>query len=252
MTQSNKENIDCLKIYFERPIEINQSILIFQPSVGAIIDFGETEFYSMLYNFIGNTTMFRLSLWKNGIDWNKITDYELFCATVLNYTSKDTHLLFGDLDFSKFRLIPLKENDQEKIVLFNEEQMAYIDEEIYLKIAKALRTMFNFTPKNEFARGRLTKEAIIWEDEQNYIKREKEGETSFLLPLISGCLNHPGFKYKKKELEEVGIYEFMDAVQRLQMYESSTALLKGIYSGFVDASKIDKEEFNFMRDKTSH
>ena len=52
---------------------------------------------------------------------------------------------------------------------------------------------------------------------------------STLLPLISTCLNHPGFKYKKNELREVGIVEFMDSVQRLQVYESSTALLKGIY-----------------------
>ena len=40
----------------------------------------------------------------------------------------------------------------------------------------------------------------------------------------------------------------MDSVQRLQVYESSTALLKGAYSGFVDTSKINKDDFNFMRE----
>jgi hypothetical protein len=40
----------------------------------------------------------------------------------------------------------------------------------------------------------------------------------------------------------------MDSVQRLQIYENSTALLKGSMSGFVDTSKIDKDEFNFMRE----
>jgi len=40
----------------------------------------------------------------------------------------------------------------------------------------------------------------------------------------------------------------MDSVQRLQIYESSTALMKGMYSGFLDTSKINKEELNFMRD----
>lgn len=250
MTDSDDFKIDRVKLYFERPIEINQSILINQPTVGSIIDFGEDEFYSMLYKFIGNTTMFRLSLWKNGIDWNQITDYELFWATVVKFTPKDTRLLFGDLDFSKFKALPIQDGDTQKVVLYNAEQMALIDEDIYKKIATALRIMFNFTPKNEFARGRLTKEAIIWEDEENAKKREKEGDTSFLLPIISGCLNHPGFKYKKKELEEVGIYEFMDAAQQIQVYESATALLKGAYSGFVDTSKINKEEFNFMRDKS--
>lgn len=251
MTNSlQKFKVDPLKLYFERPIEINQSIIISQPTVGQIIDFGEEDFYSILYRFMGNTTMFRLSLWKASIDWNDITDYELFYATVFKYTPKDTYLLFGDLDFSKFKPLSILEDGKEKIVFFNEEQRAYIDEEIYKDIVTALRTMFNFTPKNEFARGRLTKEAIIWEDEENLKRKEREGSSSFLLPLISGCLNHPGFKYKKKELEEVGIYEFMDSVQQLQTYESATALLKGIYSGFVDASKIDKEEFNFMRDKS--
>ena len=42
----------------------------------------------------------------------------------------------------------------------------------------------------------------------------------------------------------------MDSVKRLQVYESSTALLKGVFSGFVDTSKIDKEEFDFMRQIT--
>jgi len=43
----------------------------------------------------------------------------------------------------------------------------------------------------------------------------------------------------------------MDSVQRLQVYETSTALLKGSYSGFIDTSKINKDEFNFMRDLDS-
>lgn len=111
--------------------------------------------------------------------------------------------------------------------------------------------MFNIFPKTEKARGKATKEALIWEDQQNYDLHKNDTYKSTLLPLISSCLNHPGFKYKKNELKEVGIVEFMDSVQRLQVYESSTALLKGIYSGFIDASKINKDDLNFMRDLSS-
>lgn len=239
---------DPTQLYFERPIVINQSLIIHQPSVGNIIDFGEEQFYKMLYIFVGNTTMFRLSLWKSGIDWNKLSDYELFCGTVTSLKPSDTFLLFGDLNFSQFKPQEIKVEEKEQIVLINEKQMIYIDEDIYNQIAYNLRTMFNFFPKNEFARGRLTKEAMIWEEEENLKMQQKQGYRPFLLSLISGCLNHPGFKYKKKELEDVGIFEFMDSVQRLQIYESATALLKGVYSGFVDASKIDKKEFDFMRE----
>lgn len=58
----------------------------------------------------------------------------------------------------------------------------------------------------------------------------------------------PGFKYKKNELKEVGIVEFMDSVQRISTIVSATALLQGSYSGMVDTSKIPKEQFNWLRD----
>lgn len=93
---------------------------------------------------------------------------------------------------------------------------------------------------------------MIWEDEeqekiQKQKNKDKELEHSFLLPMISALVNHPGFKYKTNELKEINIYQFMDSVKRLQIYENSTALLKGSYSGMVDTSKIDKKQFDWMR-----
>ena len=62
-------------------------------------------------------------------------------------------------------------------------------------------------------------------------------------------VNHHGFKYKLNELKEVGIFQFMDSVKRLQTYESVTALMKGMYSGFIDTSKINvQKELNWLKD----
>ncbi len=66
--------------------------------------------------------------------------------------------------------------------------------------------------------------------------------------IISALVNHPGFKYKLSELKEVNVAEFYDSVKRLQVYEQSTALLKGMYSGMIDGSKIKSEDYNFMRE----
>ena len=133
-------------------------------------------------------------------------------------------------------------------MLDSNEQDYLIDESIYQILSLYIKSMFNIFPKVEKARGKATKESMIWEDQMNFDLHKNDKYKSTLLPLISSCLNHPGFKYKKNELREVGIVEFMDSVQRLQVYESSTALLKGIYSGFIDASKINKDDLNFMRD----
>ena len=118
---------------------------------------------------------------------------------------------------------------------------------------KYLRKMFNINPKVEFAKNKATKEAMIWEEEENLkIQHQKSKDTdvekSFLLPLISSMVNHPGFKYKTNELREIGIVQFMDSVKRLQTYETVTALMKGIYSGSIDSSQIKQEDLNWLRD----
>lgn len=249
MTISLKpKEVDTLQLYFGEPHAITSDITIVQPTLGDILFYGEQNVYSTLNVFIGNSTMYRLQLWNIGQDWNKVSNYELFISLLSSVNPDITKLLFGDLDFSKFRIMPMNYQDNtSSIVLYNTESGVIIDEQIYTDIAHYLRHMFNIFPKDEWAKGKTAKQIMIEEEQKKYEERSNEPYQSFLLPLVSSCLNHPGFKYKKKELKEVGIYEFMDSVQRLQVYESSTALLKGVYSGFVDASSIKQEDFNFMR-----
>lgn len=110
--------------------------------------------------------------------------------------------------------------------------------------------MFNIYPKVEKAKGKTTKELMIDEDRAKLsLESEKDKKSkSTLLSLISSCLNHPGFKYKLEEINNMGIVQFMDSVQRLQIYESTVALNSGMYSGMCDMSKVDKKLFNFMRE----
>ena len=55
-------------------------------------------------------------------------------------------------------------------------------------------------------------------------------------------------EFNKSEMKKLGIFAFMDSVQRLQIYESTVAINSGLYSGMCDLSKVDKKLFNFMRD----
>ncbi len=246
--ERSKYEIDKLQLYFGEPYQLNDKIKILQPTVGEIIQIGEQKVYSTVHVFVANPTMYRLVLWNMGVDWNKITDFQLFQMLAPTLTKDNTEFLFGDIDFSKLHRYQKTIDDQVSVVLYDPEQDLEIDEETYDKLAWYIRSMFNIFPKVEKAKGKYTKQAIIDEEQMNYDRRKNEKYQSTLLPLISSCLNHPGFKYTKKELPDVGIVEFMDSVQRLQIYESSRALLAGSYSGFVDTSKIDKSQFDFMRD----
>ncbi len=265
MTDSRK--FSTLQLYFGDPYTISDKIQVYQPTIGDILEFdkefGESEFWALLNIFIGNPTLYRLLLWDMGIDWNEITDYQLFIILCRSVTPDKSKILFGDLDFTAFELYTQEKtneqseetpvessNDTKKVdvVLYDPNTGALINEEIYTDIANYLRTMFNIFPKVEKAKGQATKEWIIEEDRMNLNAKQDDSSSSTFFPLISACCCHPGFKYKKNELREVGIYEFMDAVARLQIYESTTALLKGMYSGFVDVKGIDATEFDFMRE----
>lgn len=255
MEDEKKYSFDKLKMFFGEDYKIADGIVIKQPTIGDILEYGEKEFYAMFNPFITNPTTFRVALWQSGIDWNKISDYKLFLQLITSMSLEvpQTSILFGNLDFKKFKCFKRQNevdgHSVEDIVLINQEQQVLIDEEIYSEMACYLRTMFNIFPKVEKAKDKTTKQWIIEEEIMNS-KKEKPTDST-LLPMVSFCLNHPGFKYKKNELKEMGIVEFMDSVQRLMIYESTNALFHGMYSGFCDISKINKQEFNFMREITT-
>lgn len=255
---------DRLKMYFGKPFEPGNGMTVFIPTIGDILELSQSDmsFYQSLYVWVGNPTIYRLALWDNGIDWNKITDYQLFTSIIRSGDPDANKLLFGDLDLSGFTqytktLVNHDEDGNEiertEFTLYNPEANIEISENCYKLISEYLKAAFNIYPKVEKAKGRITKEAIIEEDRMNVSVKEKQNEepSSALLPLISACINHPGFKYDLEGLKNVNFVQFMDSVQRLQVYENATAVLKGAYSGFIDGSKIPKDEFNFMRDLTA-
>lgn len=257
------DDFDELKMYFGEKYWVTDNIYIKMPTIGEILEFGDSEFYSIVSTLCANTTSFRLQLSKIGKDWNNMSDFELFTVLIKNLTPNQTGLLFGDLNLSWFEyfynkitetyiLVYIPRDEKGNPCEVYEDDMIIIDELIYTKIVRYLRTIFNIHPKVEFAKNKATKEAMLWEDQMNIdaekTKNDDKKNKSFLLPLISSMVNHPGFKYKTSELKEIGIYQFMDSVKRLQTYEQTTALLKGMYSGFIDSKEIKDKDINWMKD----
>ena len=165
-----------------------------------------------------------------------------------DFTYFDTQ--YTHINFESFDLYHKKVEDGSQVLtLYSPEYQIEINENTYNHIAQYLRTMFNIFPKVEKAKGKTTKQWLI-EEERDKLKVQKDDDTkSFLYPLVSTYVNHPGTKYKSNELCEIGIYEFMDSVQRMQIYESTIALMHGMYSGMIDTKEIHEESLNFMRDK---
>ena len=255
---SNEENkeeerldFNPLQLYFGDDYVVNDKITIHQPSIQDYITYGEENIQSVIYPFISNPTKCRLQLWNNGIDWNDITNQQLFSILIKSIDLEYSKLMFGDIDFHGFSFFTEEKDGKESVILYNPIQDIKIDEPTRIKMCKYIQYMFHaFPPEEEFTSSKTLKRDLINRDKQNLLamKRDSSLKPPSLLSMIYFYLNHPGSKYKKNELRNVGIVEFYDSVQRLQIYESTHAVINGSYSGFVDTSKIPKNEFNFMRD----
>ena len=53
-------DINALKIYFGDPYQISDKIIFYQPKIQDIIDCDESEFWSLVYMFVGNSTYYNL------------------------------------------------------------------------------------------------------------------------------------------------------------------------------------------------
>ena len=190
--------IDMLQLYFGRDLTINEHITIHQPTIGQIVDMGERRYFSILHTLCVIPSDMKSQLWDVGIDWEEISDFELFCMLYKSFELEDTKIFFGDsLDFQQLQLAV--NNQNEEVILVNTETGLVIDKLIYQKIVDYLRKMHNIKPKIEHAANAMTKKFLIEEDRDNIAMNKNKPYKSTLLPLVSAMCNSAGFKYKKNE-----------------------------------------------------
>ena len=110
---------DELKIYRGEDFVVSKHIILHQPTLNEICDYGERDYYSMIYNFTATPQSLKVQLWDMGIDYTEITPYQLFYQLLYKmYSQEKTSIIFGDLDFTKFQVMQRK--DDESIFLYQE------------------------------------------------------------------------------------------------------------------------------------
>lgn len=237
-----------LQLYFGDDYLINQYITVRHPKLDDIIRLGESEYYSIVYAFTSIPSDLKPQLWDIGICWEDISDFELFMMLTKNLPIETTKLFFGEsLDFTKFQIGSNQNSEPVMYQLDADKNIIVIDESIYLRIATFLRKIHGINPKIEKAGSKIVRQLLIEDDRRKLAMQKKENKGSSLVPIVSSLINSPEFKYGLDEIRKMPMYAFMDAVARVQIIRSSTALLHGSYSGMIDASKI-KKELNWMRE----
>lgn len=244
------DNFDETKLYRGYNIIISDYVKIRQPSLDEIIEYGEQRYYSMVHTLCSVGADLKWQLDDLGVDYTKISDYELFYYLLSRgFSKEETKILFGDtLDFSQMQVMYNTNLEDNVLIQFlDEENYIQIDRYTYSSIVNILRKLHKLKRNDEIPGNEATRQVLIEDAREEYEENKNKPFKPFLLPLISTLVNSSGFKRNEEDVFNMKIYPFMDSVARIGKIKNADLLLQSGYSGFgVDLKKINKEETNWF------
>lgn len=244
VTQENDE----LKIYRGEDFVVSKHIIIHQVTLNEICDYGEQDYYSMIYRLTATPQSMKVKLWDMGIDYTTITPYELFYNILYRlYPQEKTSIIFGDLDFTKFQV--MKRKDDESILLCQiiDNEPVIIDEFTYNVIMDYLRQVHVIHKDEKIPANKTTKMILIEDEREEYERNKNKERHSQLKNLISTMINSEGFKYNHTEVWNMKINAFMDSVKRISKIKNADLLLQSGYSGFgVNLKEVSNKQLDWL------
>ena len=245
--------VDELKLYLGSDIKIASGITLRQPTIGEIADCNESEYFSMAQTLCATPSSMKVMLDDMKLDYMQVDDFQLFLilCQIQAFPLEKTRPLLGDLDLTKFKPHPFGET--EEVALFNGEvdengKPIAITSIVYEVLATYIRKMHGFKKQVDKAGNAITRKILIDEDRKNAERNKGKPYKSVLVPLISALQGRQG--YTKDYICNMGLYEFMNQINRVQVIVQADAALGGMYSGFVDTKKMDKTVLDWTRDIT--
>ncbi len=241
---------DELKIYRGEDFVVSKYIKIHQPSLSEICDYGEQEYYSMIYHLTATPQTMKVQLWdmEPRIDYTKITPYELFYNILYRLFSKEkTSIIFGNLDFTKFQIMQRKDNGEILLCQIVNDEQVIIDEFTYNLIMDYLRKVHGVYKDEKIPANNTTKMILIEDAREEFEQNKNKEHHSQLVNLISSMVNSEGFKYNHSQVWDMKINAFMDSVKRISKIKNAELLLQSGYSGFgINLKDIDQKQLDWL------
>lgn len=250
--------VDRLKLISGEPIHISEHLTLLQPTLDEIKNHGEQGFLQVCWSLCSSAWDMPSVFDDLGVDFMSVSDWDYFRTISVQYSQDQTQLILGDLDLSKFASIKVPNSDgTERIVMVetvtgegNEVYIkpdgAIIEEEDYKVMITYLREMINFHHSGRKAGNKSTAKILIIEDRKDRKRRNNKPYESIFVNGIISLVNTEEFPYTYKTVFEITLYQFMKSLVQIQGKKSSVALMQGSMSGFVDTSKIPKEDMDWM------
>lgn len=272
-------DVDDLKIYKGSDIPITDKIIVIQPTIDQIVEFGEKRYFQAVHTLTGVGADFKWQLWDYfGIDYTTIDDFELFKKIIYGTLSSKKRIykeLMENQDIYKEELSKISTNDLEEMlinpvslilkdidfadfeeyesdkspetILYDKEHDITIDRFVYTKIVDAVRKIHCLKRNNQIPANEMTKMILIEDAREDAIMASKKEYKSILKPLISALAVKTG-QLGNNSIWNTKINMFFDSIKRVNKIQDATLLLQGAYSGFASLKGVDKDRLDWAGD----
>ena len=237
-----------LSLLFGDTYKINQVISIRQPTFEELKKYDDVKYLNMVKTLCSTPSDCMALLDDIGLDFEQISDFDLFAMLSQSFTVDDTRILFGDdLDFSQLKL-KYDDEIQENVLygITSEGKFIKIDSYTYMLIVDFLRDCHGLTPNRTEAGNEFTKQWMI-QDQRDEIERNKNiKQKSFFKDIIPKMVCTAGFPYDYKTVQDITVAQMITSMKSVLHEKSFTHLMNGIYNGTVDSSKLTSDEKRWL------
>lgn len=235
-----------LNLLYQRQYKINDAISITIPTVEEIIN-NEEEYYALVSTITAMPIDFMVQLDSIGIDFTSISEYDLFLLMFETIKSKDTTLIFGNLDLTKFEIAVNEQNGT--MVLIDRENEIVIDRAIHNQIAAVLRKMHHLEknrrkPANEEAKKYMLKRA-----KEKQRRNRNRTTDSHLESLIVAMVNTEQYKFDFESTKKLTVYQFNECVRQVIKKVDYNNRMYGVYTGHINAKELSQDDLNWLSHK---
>lgn len=232
-----------INLLYKREFRITDQIYVQIPTVGQILD-DEDNYYELVSLFTASPIDLIAQLDDAGIDFTKISDFELFLHLFPAIFQKDTGLIFGSLDLTKFTIAVNEKNGT--LVLLDPENDIVIDRLVHAKIADTLRKIHHLEKNTKKPANKEAKDYMIKRAQTKAKRRKKASTFSSIESLIISVVNTEQFKYNYDQTLDLTIYQFNESVRQIVRKIDFDNRMYGVYSGSLNAKELSKDDMNWL------
>ena len=235
-----------ISLLYKNEYSISDQIRIVIPKVGDVID-NEELYYGLVSALTSVPRDMMVQLDDIGIDFMKLSEYDLFLLMFNGIKTMDTHLIFADLDLSKFETVVSTKTEQ--IVLYNEADDIVIDKGIQGQIAATLRRINHLTKTIKKPGNEEAKQYLLQREREKLKRQKRRAQFSQLEQYIVAMVNTEQFKYNFDSVREMSLYQFNESLHQVAAKVDYDNLMHGVYAGTVKISDISQDKLNWMSHK---